>query len=130
MTFIDANEVWIQADLPENSLELLEPGDPAEVTLDVMPGRIFKARVESIGWGVSSGNVDPATGLPKITAQSGWLRDPQRFPVRLVFEGIEFPKGVRYGSQANIIIYADDSAVMDVLGSLWIRAVAILSYLS
>jgi multidrug resistance efflux pump len=130
MTFIDANEVWIQADLPENSLELIEPGDPAEVTLDVMPGRIFKARVESIGWGVGSGNVDPATGLPKITTQSGWLRDPQRFPVRLVFEGMEFPKGVRYGSQVNIIIYADDSAVMDALGSLWIRAVAFLSYLS
>ncbi len=130
MTFIDANEVWIQADLPENSLELIEPGDPAEVTLDIMPGRIFKARVESIGWGVGSGSVDPATGLPKITTQSGWLRDPQRFPVRLVFEGMEFPKGVRYGSQANIIIYADDSAIMDALGSLWIRAVAVLSYLS
>lgn len=130
MTFIDANEVWIQADLPENSLELIEPGDPAEVTLDVMPGRIFKAKVESVGWGVGTGSVDPATGLPKISTQSGWLRDPQRFPVRLVFEGMEFPKGVRYGSQANIIIYADDSAVMDMLGSLWIRAVAILSYLS
>jgi len=130
MTFIDANEVWIQAELPENSLELIEPGDPAEVTLDVMPGRIFKARVESIGWGVGSGSVDPATGLPKINTASGWLRDPQRFPVRLVFEGMEFPKGVRYGSQANIIIYADDSAVMDMLGAAWIRVVAILSYLS
>jgi multidrug resistance efflux pump len=130
LTFIDANEVWVQADLPENSLELIEPGDPAEITLDVLPGRIFKGRVESIGWGVGTGNVDPATGLPKIGTDSGWLRDPQRFPVRLVFEDMEFPKGVRYGSQANIIIYADDSTVMDALGSLWIRAVAVLSYLS
>jgi len=130
MTFIDANEVWVQADLPENSLELIDPGDPAEVTLDIMPGRIFKARVESIGWGVGSGSVDPATGLPKIQDQSGWLRDPQRFPVRLVFEEMEFPKGVRYGSQVNIIVYADDNAIMDTLGSLWIRAVAFLSYLS
>ena len=130
LTFIDANEVWIQADLPENSLELLDPGDPAEVTLDLMPGRIFAARVESIGWGVGSGNVDPTTGLPKISGQSGWLRDPQRFPVRLVFEGMEFPKGVRYGSQANIIVYANNNAVMDLLGSLWIRAVAYLSYLT
>ena len=70
------------------------------------------------------------TRLVKITTDSGWLRDPQRFPVRLVFDEMEFPKGVRYGSQANIIIYADDSAVMDTLGRLWIRAVALLSYLS
>jgi len=130
MTFIDANEVWIEAELPENSLELIEPGDPAEITLDVLPGRIFKGRVESIGWGVGSGSIDPATGLPKISTQSGWLRDPQRFPVRIVFEDVEFPKGVRYGSQANIIVYADDSAVMDLLGAAWIRAVAFLSYLS
>ena len=130
LTFIDARVVWVTANLPENSLELVEAGDPAEVTLDVLPGRVFEAQVESIGWGVSQGNLDPATGLPTIRSQSGWVRDPQRFPVRLVFEGGKFPQGVRYGSQANIIIYADDNAVMDLLGSVWIRLVSVLSYLT
>lgn len=130
LTFIDATAVWVSANLPENSLEHLEAGDPAEITLDVLPGRVFKAQVESVGWGVSGGGIDPATGLPTIREQTGWVRDAQRFPVRLIFEGGDFPKGVRFGSQANIIVYATDSTVMDLLGRVWIRFVAALSYLT
>ena len=40
------------------------------------------------------------TGLPNIRNQSGWVREPQRFPVRLVFEG-DPPRGIRYGAQVN-----------------------------
>ena len=61
--------------------------------------------------------------------QSGWVREPQRFPVRLVFNE-RFPRGVRFGSQANVVIYTGDNPVMNAIGRLWIRLVATLTYVS
>ena len=39
-TFISAQDVWVRADLRENNLGHIEIGDPAEIALDVAPGRI------------------------------------------------------------------------------------------
>src|SRR6516225_2403834 len=74
LTFLDARLVWLQAFLRENSLEYISPGTRAEVVLDVLPGRVLPARVESLGWGVGEGDVDPTTGLPKThQGTGGWL---------------------------------------------------------
>lgn len=129
MTFIDAGTIWIAANIKENSLEHLAAGDPAEIMLDTRPGRIYPAVVESIGWGVSQGDIDPTTGLPTIRNESGWIREPQRFPIRLNFTG-ERPQGIRYGSQANVVIYTGDNPIVNALGALWIRFVSILTYAS
>jgi multidrug resistance efflux pump len=129
MTFIDAGTIWIGANIKENSLEHLAAGDRAEVTLDTRPGRVYPAVVESIGWGVSQGDIDPATGLPTIRNESGWIREPQRFPIRLNFTG-EPPQGIRYGSQANVTIYTGHNPIVNALGALWIRLVSFLSYAS
>lgn len=129
MTFIDATTVWIAANIKENSLEHLAAGDRAEIVLDTRPGRIYPAVVESLGWGVSQGDIDPTTGLPTIRNESGWVREPQRFPIRLIFAG-DLPKGIRYGSQANVTIYTGDNPIVNALGALWIRIVSILSYAS
>ena len=50
--------------------------------------------------GVAQGNVDPKTGLPKITTDSGWVRTPQSFPVRLILDEGR-PKGVRQLAEAT-----------------------------
>lgn len=129
LTFIDAGTIWVAAAYKENSLEHVAAGDEAEVVLDSLPGSVFAMQVESVGWGVSNNSVDPATGLPTIRNQSGWVREPQRFPVRLVFKD-RFPRGVRYGSQANVVIYTGDNPALNVLGRFWIRLVATLTYVS
>ncbi len=128
LTFLDAGTVWIAAAFKENSLEHVRAGNAAEVVFDTLPGRVFTVRVESVGWGVSSG--DPrSTGLPTVRSDSGWIRDPQRFPVRLVLDG-DRPSGPRYGSQANVVIYTGDNPVMNALGAFWIRLVSVLTYAS
>jgi multidrug resistance efflux pump len=130
MTFIDAGTIWIAAAFKENSLQFVNPGDQAQIVLDSLPGQLFPAHVESVGWGVSGNSVDPATGLPTIRNQSGWVREPQRFPVRLIFDG-RYPVGVRFGSQANVVIYTGESnPVMNALGGFWIRIVSVLTYVS
>ena len=90
---------------------------------------MFQGKVESVGWGVDSRDIDPATGLPTIRNDSGWVREAQRFAVRILFEPDQRPKGILLGSQANVVVYTGRSAFTDMIGRWWILAVAYLSYL-
>ncbi len=133
LTFLDARLVWLQAFLRENSLEYIAPGAPAEVVLDVLPGRVLPARVESLGWGVDEGEIDTATGLPKTRqGSSGWLASAQRFPVRLTFETVGGPPGgvMRYNARASVILYTGEHPLANALAKLWIRLIALLTYVS
>ncbi|RXT47679.1 transporter [Bosea sp. Tri-44] len=130
LTFIDATSIWISANFKENSLEHMSNADRAEVVIDSLPGSIFTAKVESIGWGVSQNSVDPNTGLPTIRNSTGWVRDPQRFPVRLVFDGTLPRGGVRFGSQVNVVVYTGSNPVANALGAAWIRIISVLTYAS
>jgi multidrug resistance efflux pump len=132
LTFLDARLVWLQAFLRENSLEYISPGTRAEVVLDVLPGRVLPARVESLGWGVGEGDVDPTTGLPKTRQNTGgWLAPAQRFPVQLAFETAGGPpRGVRYNARASVILYTGEHPVFNALAWLWIRVIAVLTYVA
>lgn len=128
LTFINAGTIWVSAAFKENSLEHVQPNDSAELVFDSLPGRVFAARVESVGWGVAQAG-NNASALPSIHNQSGWVRDPQRFPVRLVVEE-PLPVGLRHGSQVNVVIYTDDNPLMNALGAFMTRLIAILSYVN
>jgi multidrug resistance efflux pump len=130
LTFIDARDVWFSANFRENSLENIKPDAPVEIVLDVFPGRVFDGKVESVGWGVSQGSVDPATGLPKISAPMGLTRTPQRFAVRVNLAQKDYLPGMRLGSQANVIVYATGNPITNLIGALWIRLIALLTYVS
>jgi multidrug resistance efflux pump len=131
LTFIDTNDAWINANFRENSLENVKAGDRVELVLDTLPGRVFSAKVESVGWGVSQGSIDPETGLPKINQPTGLVRNPQRFAVKIEPTREDYvPGSVRYGSQANVIVYATNNAIVNAIGAFWIRLVAILTYVS
>ena len=47
-TISDLSSVWIVCDVYENDLASVHAGDPAEVTLNAYPGRVFKGRVDNI----------------------------------------------------------------------------------
>jgi multidrug resistance efflux pump len=127
MTFIDVGTVWIAAAFKENSLERVTTSNRAEVLFDTLPGRIFNAKVESIGLGISQMSTDPATGLPKIRTDTGWVKEAQLFPIRLTLDDGR-PKGVRYGSQATVVIYTGDNPVTNAWGWAWIRIMSVLTY--
>jgi multidrug resistance efflux pump len=127
MTFIDVGAAWVEANFRENSLGNMKADDPAEIALDLWPGMIFSGTVENIAWGVNTGEETSASGLPTIRTPTGWLREAQRFPVRILFAG-EFPRGTRLGSQANVVVYTNGNPVINALAWLWIRIVTWLSY--
>lgn len=128
LTFIDARSHWIVASYRENSLEHVAPGATVEIVFDVLPGQVFTGKVESIGWGVDNFNEGQIGGLPMIKNQSGWIRDPQRFPVRIALDAEEYLQGLRHGSQANVVIYTGDNSIANWLGAVFIRLVSVLTY--
>jgi multidrug resistance efflux pump len=130
LTFIDVRDIWINANFRENSLENVKTGAPVGLVLDTLPGRVFAGKVVSIGWGVSQGSIDSGTGLPTINEPKGLVRTPQRFTVKIEYREDYEPGTVRYGSQANVIVYATDNVVVNAIGTLWMRLVSILTYVS
>ncbi|MBW8192750.1 HlyD family secretion protein [Neiella marina] len=128
-SYINAEQVWVEAYFRENNLEHINIGDAVAMVLDNAPGRVFDGKVSNISWAVDFGdNVDPSK-LAKSQQAKGWMRDPQRFPVTITFDDKDELKGLmRHGGQVDVIIYASDSWILNTLGSIWIHIVALLSY--
>ena len=59
MTLIAMHDLWISADLTENNLGNIEPGDKVAIVLDILPGEVLKGRVRSIGGGVAGSQPPP-----------------------------------------------------------------------
>jgi RND family efflux transporter MFP subunit len=64
-TIADLSEVWVYAQVFQNDAGRLKPGDPAQVTVDAYPGKVFRGRVDYL--------------LPQVDMTTRTL------PVRLVF---------------------------------------------
>jgi multidrug resistance efflux pump len=132
MTLIAIHDLWINADLTENNLGNIDPGDEVAIVLDVLPGEVFKGRVRSVGAGVSSGQQQAPPGtLPTIQNSRDWLRQAQRFPVAIEFDAADAERlgKVRPGGQAEVMVFTGDNFLMNLLGAGYIRLMSLLSYL-
>jgi len=131
MTLIAIHDLWISADMTENNLGNIDPGDKVAIVLDVMPGVVLKGRVRSVGGGVGTGQQSQPGTLPTIENSRDWLRQAQRIPVAVEFDPAELPrlKGARIGGQAEVLVYTGDNAVMNFFGAVYIRLMSWLSYL-
>jgi multidrug resistance efflux pump len=130
MTLIANHDLWISADLTENNLGNIDPGDEVAIVLDVLPGEVLKGRVRSVGGGVSSGQQAPPGTLPTIQNSRDWLRQAQRFPVAIEFDAAEAARigKLRPGGQAEVMVYSGDNVVMNLLGAGYIRLMSLVSY--
>ncbi|WP_064609545.1 HlyD family secretion protein [Photobacterium sp. J15] len=128
MTFVSGEDSWIEAYYRENSLGNMKSGDLVEIALDNAPGDIFRGRIASIDYGVNWGQAQQSGQLATVANQTGWLRQTQRFPVMVRFEG-DVPHGLlRVGGQADVMVYTDEASVMNLFGKLWIRLISWMSY--
>jgi multidrug resistance efflux pump len=131
MTLIAMHDLWISADLTENNIGHIDPGDEVAIVLDVLPGEVLKGRVRSIGGGVGSGQSTPPGTLPVVSNSRDWLRQAQRIPVAVEFDAtaLQRLKSVRIGGQADVLVYTGDHPWMNPLAALYMRAVSWVSYL-
>ncbi len=130
MTLIAIHDVWINADMTENNLGQLEPGNPVAIVLDALPGQILAGRIRSIGYGVSVGASTPPGTLPSVKNSRDWLRPAQRFPVIVEFIPGELNdlRGIRVGGQAEVMAFPNQGNPLNLLGRLFVRVMSWLSY--
>jgi len=128
MTFIEIDNVWIKANLRENSIANIEIDTPVEFILDSTPGRVFQGSVSSKGFAVSHEKGGAIGDLESIETSGGWLRDAQRFPVYIAFD-TEATKGLlRLGGQADVQFYPTENWFINSIGWVWIRVLSVFSY--
>jgi multidrug resistance efflux pump len=133
LSFLESGPRWISADMRENQLGNVQPGQDVTVALDSQPGKLFRGKVHSVGWGISQGDEAPNGQLATVQAPQGWIRQPQFFPVRILLlptkGGDERFDAGRSGAQANVIIFTSDKSILNPIGRLWIKLITALSYL-
>ncbi|OUR94350.1 hypothetical protein A9Q87_01525 [Flavobacteriales bacterium 34_180_T64] len=127
ISLISNNNIWIQANLKENNISNINIGNEVDVIFDIEPGKIFKGKVKSISYGVSTDRTNTG-GLPKIMTAQGWLRDPQRFPVIIEIDDPEIKQKLRQGSQTEIVVYTGNNWLLNSLASTRIYIISKLSY--
>src|SRR5437667_571669 len=83
-TVADLSDVWVLAQVFQSDAGKIKPGDPAEVTVDTYPGRVFSGRVDYI--------------LPQLDMNTRTL------PVRLVFAnpGLKLRPGMYVNVRAKL----------------------------
>ncbi|MFK4231678.1 HlyD family secretion protein [Pseudomonas guariconensis] len=83
ISVVPAHGLWVDANFKEDQLAHMQIGQTVSVTADILPGRTFHGRIESIA---------PATGaqfsvLPPENATGNFTKIVQRVPVRVRLEG-------------------------------------------
>src|SRR6202167_4271733 len=83
-TIADLSDVWVLAQVFQSDAGKIKPGDPAEVTVDAYPGRVFNGRVDYI--------------LPQLDMNT------RTMPVRLVFAnpGLKLRPGMYVNVRAKL----------------------------
>jgi len=129
MTFIEVENVWVKANLRENSIANVKVGTPVDIILDSAPGQVFQGKVNSMGFAVSHEKGGAIGDLETIETSAGWLRDAQRFPVYISFDNESAKGNLRLGGQADVQFYSTDNWLINALGWIWIRVLSWFSYI-
>lgn len=115
LALVDANSFWVQAFFRETSIEGIDSGDRAVVTLMAYSDKPLEGRVESLGWGIASQN--GTTGfelLPNVSPTFEWIRLAQRVPVRVRLGTLPDGVALRAGMTGSVLVITGESADGDV----------------
>ena len=82
VSIVGGGQPWIEANFKETQLNLIRPGQTAEIEIDAIPGKTFKGHVIGIGAGTGA----EFSVLPAQNATGNWVKVTQRVPVRLVLD--------------------------------------------
>ena len=129
LTLVDDDNWWVVANFRENSVGRIFPGQKAEISIAMYPGRIFRAEVESSDWGVSAGQGIPSGDLPVVLNPENWFSLSQRFPVRLRITNLnEEEHPLRIGGSASVAVFTGHNFFLNTLARLWLRIGSVVDY--
>jgi multidrug resistance efflux pump len=125
MSFVEQEHV-ILALFWQNELHQVQPGDEAELAMSTYPGRILKAKVDSIIWAQGQGQL-PLTGtLP----QTGAAAAPEgRFAVKLALEDRERDVFLAAGARGTGAIYTHRFVPIHIIRKVLLRVTSYLNWI-
>ena len=125
MTLVEATGSVV-ALFRQNELHQVEPGNEAEFALETLPGRIIKAKVNSIIWASGAGQLQ-ATGTIPLT---GVLTAPsQRFAVKFDVADKDKDLFLAAGAAGDAAIYTEHAQFLHILRKVIIRVGSYMNYL-
>lgn len=125
MTLVEA-EGQIIALFRQNELHQVKPGDEAEFALRTLPGRIIKARVDSIIWAQGAGQLQVSGTLPMTGAAAA---PPQRFAVKFDVAERDRELFLAAGASGDAAIYTHRGHAIHVMRKVILRVGSITNYL-
>jgi multidrug resistance efflux pump len=125
MTFVE-NEQWVMAIFKQNEVRKIKPGQEAEISLKMYPGRIIKCKVDSIMWATAQGQlpIGFASNLAGVAPIP-----PNSLAVRLLKDKKDVDLFMASGAAGAGAVYTDSGEALHILRKILIRVSAKLDWL-
>jgi multidrug resistance efflux pump len=125
MTLVEAHG-QVVAMFNQNELHQVAPGNEAEFTLYTDPGRVIKAKVDSVIWAQGMGQLPPSGTLPMI----GMLTQPPgRFAVKFDIADKDKEIFMAAGAAGSAAIYTERLHAIHIIRKVILRVGAYINYL-
>ncbi|HSC96491.1 MAG TPA: HlyD family secretion protein [Burkholderiales bacterium] len=125
MTLVEA-QGQVVALFNQNELHQVAPGNEAEFTLNTLPGRIIKGKVDSVIWAQGQGQLPPSGTLPMIGVLT---QPPGRFAVKFDIADRDKDLFMAAGAAGSAAIYTDGLHAIHILRKVILRVGAYINYL-
>ncbi|MEP7327790.1 MAG: HlyD family secretion protein [Betaproteobacteria bacterium] len=110
----------------QNELHQIEPGNEAEFALRTLPGKIIKAKVDSVIWAQGAGQIQTTGTLP----MTGVLAAPaQRFAVKFDVAERDRELFLAAGAAGDVAIYTNHLAILHIIRKVVLRVGSNLNYI-
>ena len=125
MSFIEEDDPWVLAFYHQNELRYVEPGNEAEIYMEMYPGRIIKCKVDSILWATAQGRMPISGNLPNTQAIAA---PEQRIAVRLLIDGKDKSLFLAAGARGHGAIYTERVKFLHIIRKVFVRVSAKLDW--
>jgi multidrug resistance efflux pump len=125
MSFIQEDDPWVLAFYHQNELRYVEPGDEAEIFMEMYPGRIIKCKVDSILWATAQGQLPISGNLPNTQPMAA---PEQRIAVRLLVDGKDKGVFLAAGARGHGAIYTEHVKFLHIIRKVFVRVSAKLDW--
>jgi multidrug resistance efflux pump len=125
MTLVEADG-QVVALFQQNELHQVEPGNEAEFALYTLPGKIIKAKVDSVIWAQGAGQMQTSGTLPMTGVLTA---PPQRFAVKFDIDERDKAQFLAAGAGGDAAIYTNHLAILHIIRKVILRVGSNMNYI-